>query len=157
MKTMRVAFYFSAFLFIAVSYNSCKKIIEDQLINGLWQVTNVSIDNSTDNYLNTLPYYPNGNDCCAYKLDFERDNTVIAYYIANNNFNRVFAGNWEVTAYNEIYVQVDSFIDGTFKITQPSIKARVLTSDANHIKAFDGTLTDTAETVITMKKIWYNP
>jgi hypothetical protein len=153
MKTMRIAFYFSALLFIAVSFNSCKKITEDQLINGLWQVTNVSIDNSTDNYLNTLPFYPNGNDCCAYKLDFERDNTVIAYYIANNNFNRIFAGNWEVTAYNEIYVQVDSFIDGTFKITQPSIKTRVLTSDANHIKAFDGTPTDTAETVITMKKI----
>lgn len=153
MKTMRYFLFISTFVGITFSFNSCKKITEDQLINGLWQVENVSVNGSSTNYLETLPLYPDGNECCTYKLDFEKDNTVIAYYITYNNFNRISAGNWEATAYNEVYIQVDSFMDGTFKITQPSIKKRVLTSDANHIKALDGTPTDTAETVIEMRKI----
>jgi len=149
MKTMRYVLFISALVGITFSFNSCKKITEDQLINGLWQVENVSVNGSSDNYLETLPHFTDGNDCCAYKLDFEKDNTVIAYYITYNNFNRISAGNWEATAYNEVYIKVDSFMDGTFKITQPSIKKRVLTSDENYIKA----LTDTTETVIEMRKI----
>ena len=66
---------------------------------------------------------------------------------------KIVAGNWEVTAYNELYVQVDSFMDGTFKITQPGIKKRRLTSEENHIKAYDSTPLDTAKTVIDIVKI----
>ena len=140
---------------VAVNITSCKKITQDQLINGLWRLNNVAIDTSTSNFLNTLPHYTDGNDCCAYKLDFEKDNTVIAYYINYNNFERIVAGHWQVTDYNEVFIQVDSFMDGTFKITQPGIKKRKLTSNQNHIKAFDGTGSpiDTAKTVIDIEKI----
>ncbi len=137
---------------IIFSFNSCKKITEDQLINGLWQVNKVTID-TVSNYLTRLPSYTDGNNCCAYKLDFERDNTVIGYYIANNQFNRISAGYWEATNYNEIYVQVDTFMDGIFKVSQPSPKVRRLTGATNHVKAFEGTALDTAYTVIDMKKI----
>lgn len=148
----RIAFMSALALTVMLSFNSCKKITQDQLINGLWQVNKVTID-TIDNYLTRLPSYNNGNDCCAYKLDFEKDNTVIAYYIANGNFNRIVAGNWEVTDYNEIYLQVDTFMDGIFKVSQPSIKSRKLTGAENHVWAFDGTALDTAYTVIEMKKI----
>ncbi len=135
---------------MAVGFGSCKKITQDQLINGLWQVTNVQVDTSTANFLDThLPHFADGNNCCAYKLDFEKDNTVIAYYITNDSFNRYDLGFWEATAYKEIYVQVDSFLDGTFKITQPSIKSRELNSDANYIPA----LGDTLPTMFEMEKI----
>ncbi len=150
---MRYLFFPAALLGLALSFNSCKKITEDQLINGLWQVNKVLVDTSTNNFLNTLPFYPDGNDCCAYKLDFEKDNTVIAYYIAYNNFNRISAGNWQATGFNEVFIKVDSFIDGTFKITQPTLKMRRLTSDENHLKVYDGTPLDTAKTVIEMEKI----
>lgn len=135
---------------IVAGMGSCKKITQDQLINGLWEVTNVEIDTSTTNFLEThLPHYANGNNCCAYKLDFEKDNTVIAYYITNDSFNRYDLGYWEATAYKEVYIQVDSFLDGTFKITQPTIKTRKLTSEENYIPA----LQDTLPTMFEMKKI----
>lgn len=153
MKMLRITFLSSILALLVFGVSSCKKITQDQLINGLWQVNNVSIDNSSTNYLETLPHYTDGNNCCAYKLDFERDNTVIAYYITYNNFEKIVAGNWEVTDYNEVYVKVDSFMDGTFKTTNPSPRHWKLSSDANHIKAYDGTAQDTAKTVIDMQKI----
>lgn len=150
---MRVCFLSALLALLVFGVSSCKKITEDQLINGLWKVSNVAIDTSTTNYLNTLVHYTDGNNCCVYKLDFERDNTVIAYYIAYNNFEKIVAGNWKVTDYNEVYVNVDSFIDGTFKTTNPSPRHWKLSSDANHIKSYDGTPLDTAKTVLDMQKI----
>lgn len=147
-------------IFVAISvvcsvavFSGCKKITQDQLIKGLWKVNTVYIDSSTTNYLTTLPHFTDGNDCCAYKLDFEADNTVIAYYLAYDNFEKIVAGNFEVTGYNEVFIKVDSFMDGTFKITQPSLRKRKLNSESNHIKANDGTPLDTAATVIEMEKI----
>lgn len=155
MKTSPLLLSLSVALVSVFYFSSCKKITQDQLINGLWQVNTVTIDTSSMNYLNTLVHYTDGNDCCTYKLDFEKDNTVIAYYITYNNFTKIVAGNWQVTAYNEVFVQVDSFMDGTFKTTNPSPKHWKLTSDKNHIKLFDGTGSplDTAATVIEMLKI----
>lgn len=152
-KLFRFASLISFLFFLAVAFNSCKKITANQLINGLWRVNAVYIDTSSVNYLNSLPNFTDGNDCCSYKLDFEKDNTVVAYYITYNNLHKISAGNWKVTDYNEVFVKVDSFMDGTFKITQPNIKQRKLTSPNNHIKANDGTPLDTAKTVIWMEKI----
>src|SRR3954467_15583035 len=110
MKIFPAALLTGLLLILVISFNSCKKITQDQLINGLWKVNTVTIDTSSTNYLNTLVHYTDGNDCCTYKLDFEKDNTVIAYYITYNNFTKIVAGNWKVTAYNEVLVQVDSFM-----------------------------------------------
>lgn len=150
---MRKIFVLIDIACIVAVLSGCKKITQDQLIKGLWKVNTVYIDSSTTNYLNTLPHFTNGNDCCAYKLDFEADNTVIAYYLAYDNFEKIVAGNFEVTGYNLVFIKVDSFMDGTFKITQPTIRKRKLNCDNNHIKAFDGTPLDTAATVIEMEKI----
>src|SRR4051812_30071145 len=103
MKIYHSVFLLTLLSAITMSFNSCKKITQDQLINGLWRVNTVTIDTSSVNYLNTLQHYSEGNDCCTYKLDFEKDNTVIAYYITYNNFSKIVAGNWKVTNYNEVY------------------------------------------------------
>ena len=153
MKILRTFFLLTTLVSLVLGFNSCKKITEDALINGLWKLNTVYIDTATTNYLNNLHYFTDGNNCCAYKLDFERDNTVIAYYITYNNFNKIVAGNWKATAYNEVFVQVDSFMDGTFKTTNTSPKHWKLTSPDNHIKAYDATPLDTAKTVIEMQKI----
>ena len=147
------------FLFVAgvalFTFNSCKKITQDQLINGLWKVNTVTIDTSSYNYLNTLRHYPDGNECCAYKLDFEKDNVVIAYYIAYNDIEKIVAGSWEAVDYNTVTVQVDSFMDGNFEIARPSPKHWKLTGEKNHLPIFDGVnpALDTAETFIDMQKI----
>lgn len=155
MKFYKIPLFISFAVALIAGVSSCKKITEDQLINGLWQVNKVTIDTSTSNYLNTLPYYSNGDDCCEYKLAFEKDNVVIAYYITYDSFARYDIGTWEATAYKEVYINVDDFIDGTFKVAQPvsNVKRRILTSEENHIKAFDNTALDTALTTIEMQNI----
>ena len=140
---------------IISAFSSCKKLTEDQIINGLWVVNQVNIDTFSTNYLDALPHFPSGNDCCNYKLDFERDGVVLAYYLTFDTFSYVTAGNWEVTKFNQVYINVDRFIDGTFDITKPAIRKWKLESDANHIKAFDGInpLLDTTYTKIQMEKL----
>lgn len=152
---MRVTLLLAVVIGFVVTFSSCKKITEDQLINGLWQVTKINVEGDTiENLLTTLPFYNPNDENCSYKLDFEKDNTVIAYYIANGSFVTIHAGNWDVTAYNEIYVNVDSFIDGVFKIYQPpASKTRKLTGEENHIRYYDGTALDTALTTIEMRKL----
>jgi hypothetical protein len=140
---------------VVFSVSSCKKITEDQIINGLWRVQTVYIDNSTTNYLNELPHYSDGGDCCFYKLDFERDGVVIAYYLAYDSLKSLDAGSWELLSGNEIQLKVGTFIDGIFEIEKPTLKHWRLNSDANHIAAYDSVnpLLDTAATRIEMKKI----
>ncbi len=155
MKTYRLLSILLIATGILLTVNSCKKITQDQLINGLWKVKSVTVDTSSYNYLNTLNHFADGDDCCAYKLDFEKDNIVIAYYIANNDLEKIVAGTWEAIDYNTVEVQVDSFMDGSFEINRPSPKHWKLTGEKNHLPLFDGVnpALDTAETVIDMFKI----
>ncbi|MDB5282600.1 MAG: hypothetical protein JWO06_1675 [Bacteroidota bacterium] len=141
--------------FIVFSFNSCKKITTDQLVNGLWKLDEVYIDTTTSNYLNHLQNYSNGNNCCLYKIDFERDDRVVAYYLTYDTFTNVTAGIWNIPEYNKIYIKLDNFMDGTFDILKPTTKKWDLTSGANHIKFLDGTNSpfDTTYTKLVMEKI----
>ena len=141
--------------FIIFSFNSCKKITEDQLINGLWKLDQVNIDTSSVNYMNTFRNFANGNNCCVYKMDFQKDDVVVAYYLTYDTFTLVTAGNWSVPEYNKITIKLDNFLDGTFDILKPSPGKWDLTSSANHIKAFDGINAqfDTTYTKLVMEKI----
>jgi hypothetical protein len=143
------------FAFLALTISSCKKVTEDQLINGLWRIDEIYVDTISTNYLYNLPHYPEGNNCCAYKIDFERDGTVLAFYVTHDSINYVAPGIWYLPEYNKIYMKVDSFFDGTFDIAKPTLKHFRLSSDANHIKAFDGVNPnmDTTSTKIDMVKI----
>jgi hypothetical protein len=145
----------AALLYVVFSFNSCKKITEDQL-NGLWKLTQVNIDTSNSKYLNQLPLFANGNNCCFYKVDFEKDDYVIAYYLTYDTFSRIAYGTWNLPAYNKVYIKLDNFIDGTFDILKPSLTHWELTSPANHISAFDNGVNpqfDTSYTKIEMYKI----
>ena len=151
-RTIALVLLFASVIF---SFNSCKKITEDQIVQGLWKVNTVHIGTSTDNYLNQFPSYLNGDDCCAYKLDFERDGVVLAYYIANNSVIDLDAGTWYLNSGNEIFIQVGNFIDGTFDIEKPSLKRWKLTSDFNHVQIQDSInpQLDTTYTKLDMTKI----
>ena len=155
MKLLRF-FLILSFSVALIAFNSsCKKITEDQIVTGLWKVKGVYIGPSQDNYLNQLPGYTNGGDCCTYKLDFERDGLAFSYYVVNNSIQNFSAGVWYLNAHNEIYIKVDNFIDGTFDIAKPTLKHWKLTTDYNHIAAFDSLnpQLDTTYTMIDMNKI----
>ena len=50
--------------------SSCKKAREDVLIKGLWDLQGVYVDTIMQNQMDNLPYWPDGNKCCEYRLDF---------------------------------------------------------------------------------------
>jgi hypothetical protein len=155
MKIVRFLFVTIVSCVVVVNFNSCKKIQQDNLINGLWQISDLHIDTIPSNFLLSLPHYPDGNDCCVYKLDFQKDDIVFAYYLTYDTFNYVVAGSWYLNQYNEIYMNFDKYFDGTFEIEKTSPKHFKLTSDKNHIRAFDGVNAelDTTFTEIKMDRI----
>lgn len=155
MKFIRPIILVLLFVSVLFSFNSCKKITEDQIVQGLWKVKGAYVGVSLDNYLEQLPNYTDGNECCTYKLSFERDGIVVAYYITYNTIQELTAGNWYLNSGNEIYIKVGTFIDGTFDIAKPSLKHWKLSSDFNHISAYDSInpQLDTTYTQLDMLKI----
>jgi hypothetical protein len=137
-----------ALLFLsAVTLNSCKKTTESQLVNGLWQLNTVNIDTSTSNYLSKYPNF--GGSCCGYKLSFQQSDVLFAYYISNDSVKNLYTGTWTVSSYNDVYMKVDSFIDGTFTIDRTTLSHWVLTSNHNHIAAFDNGVNPQFDTTYT--------
>lgn len=119
---------------VFVSASSCRKIQEDIFIKGFWKLNELYFDTISQNQMPVyFPGFTSTGNCCVYKLDFEPD-AVIGYYIVNNKFQRVVIGNWEVTKYNQILLQIDSFADGIFDVKKTTIKKFELTSEKNHVK-----------------------
>ena len=144
----------SLLIFVAFTSNSCKKTTESELMNGLWKLNSAYLDTSGTNYLNRFPNF--GSSYCAYKLSFQESDIVIGYYISNDSILRIVTGTWNVPAYSQVYVKVDSFIDGTFNISRPSLTHWDLTTNYNHIAAFDhgvNTQFDTSYTKLDMTKL----
>ncbi len=138
---------FSLSFLIIITTNSCKKTTESQLLNGFWKLNKVYIDTSTTNYLNKFPDF--GNSTSAYKLSFQESDVVLSYYIRNDSILQLTAGTWSVPSYNQVYIKIDSFIDGTFDISRPTLHHWVLTTDYNHIAAYDNGVNPALDTAYT--------
>ena len=123
--------------YLIFSFSSCKKITEDELINGIWQLEYVYLDSSTNNYMNTLPGFTMGNSCCYYRMDFQDNGVILAYYSVNDSVQYVVAGQWQLPVYNQIFIQCDKFMWGTFNISKPGIKHWQLSTTADYIPGYD--------------------
>ncbi len=135
---MKTTFAIIAGLMLLSTITSCKKIQEDMLVNGLWKLTSITINDTSSNILNSaLPYFANGNDCCEYKVYFERDGLVFAYYNTYDTSNVYAQGTWELEEYNKVYINLDKFFDGYFKVERKALKKYEFTSTANHFRIFD--------------------
>ena len=142
-------------LAVAFTVSSCKKTTESELVNGLWQVNNVNLDTASSNYLNKFQNY-NGCSNCAYKLSFQESDIIIAYYISNDSIIHLATGTWSVPSYTKVTIKVDDFIDGTFNISRPLLSHWILTTNLNHVAAFDHGVNpqfDTCYTKVDMVKI----
>ena len=145
----------SLLILIVFTTNSCKKTTENELVNGLWQVNTVNVDTASENYLNMFPNFA-GCSNCAYKLSFQEQDVVISYYISNDSIIHLATGTWTVPEYSKVTIKVDNFIDGTFNITRPLLSHWILTTQLNHIAAFDHGVNpqfDTTYTKIDMTKL----
>lgn len=144
-------------LLTTVAFSSCKKIREDNFIKGLWKLNSIYVDTLSANQMNALPYFSNGNDCCEYRLDFQDNDVLFGYYFTYDTFNNSgFAlGRWKLNSYNTIDLELGGYIDGRFDIEKPTPKTFRFSSDANHIKAFEGLYPnlDTAATTLNIEKL----
>ena len=141
-------------ILILTAADSCKKTTESQLVNGLWQLNTVNLDTATGNYLTKFPNF--GGSCCAYKLSFQENDILFGYYITNDSIKLLRVGSWNVVSYTQVYMKVDSFIDGTFDINRPTLSHWDLTSHYNHVAAFDGGVNpqyDTCYTKLDMTRL----
>lgn len=107
--------------------------------------------------MDVLPYFSNGNNCCEYRLDFQDNDVLFGYYFTYDTFNNSgFAvGTWKLNSYNTVDIELGGYLDGRFDIEKPSPKTFRFTSDANHIKAFDGIYPalDTAKTEVNIEQL----
>lgn len=143
-------------LFIPVIFSSCKKIQENFLLRGLWELQGIYVDTIPDNQMNNfLPSFANGDDCCNYKLGFEQDDVVVGYYVTYDSLNYVAAGTWRLDEYNKIVFKLENYIDGEFTLTRTGNRIYKMESDNNHIKAFDGINPDldTTYTRLELKRL----
>ena len=152
MKSMKYLLVMGVIMAVLCGTNSCKKIQQDEFISGLWKLDAIYVDSSSTNFMNNLQNYTNGNNCCIYKMDFQRDDVVFGYYQTYDTFTAVSVGTWELTKYNEIFMRFDRYFDGTFKIEKTTNKHYILTSEANHIRFYDG-INDVLDTAFTKIEI----
>lgn len=155
MKTYKTLLLLAVCGSILFTANSCRKIQEDTFIKGLWKINGLYFDTLSQNQMPThFDGFTAGNNCCVYKLDFQEDNVVFGYYLKNNQFQTVEIGSWEITKYNQIQLQIDSFADGIFDIEKTTVKKFELTSDQNRIKYYDGNpAMDTTYTKLEIERI----
>lgn len=143
-------------LLLLSSVTSCKKIQEDMLVNGLWKLNSITVNDTSSNILNTtLPLFSDGNNCCEYKLYFEKDGLVFAYYNTYDTSNTYAQGTWELEEYNKLYINLDKYFDGYFKVERKAIKKYEFTSTSNHFRVFDNVNPDidTAACVMLMQRL----
>ena len=132
---------------VVLVFSSCKKIQNDNLINGVWTLNSVLLDSSLQNYLNyALPQFANGNNCCHYEIDFEKNDKAFGYYLTNDSSYLVL-GMWNLPEYNKIYIHLDNFIDGTFDIDKKTMHHFVMSTDANRVKQYAVNYPSSGDTV----------
>jgi hypothetical protein len=162
---------FSLLIVSVFSILSCRKIREDNLVKGLWQVQSIKIDTATINNRNSplvrafidtatanggdflhslLPNYTANKANAYYRIKFDREDISFSYYNINEANVYTVLGRWDLPESEEIYLNSDNFLDGTFEIVQKgNVDNYEFTSDLNYIK----TMNDTVSTVVRIKRV----
>jgi hypothetical protein len=129
MRTTIIAAIFA----ITLLASSCKKIQNNVLIKGKWNVERVKSDFLTlENSMDLLiPGYVSNNECCRYIVDFKDDQTVTGTFYKDNQVMQIDSGEWKLDEFNLLYIQLGKYINGTFDINKDSKRFYKLTTDSN--------------------------
>jgi hypothetical protein len=155
--------------FVVIS-GSCRKIEEDNLIKGLWQVESIEIDtltmqNRSNPFIRNLINVANTHDGnylyaflegysvhksqAYYRLDYQRDGIVFAYYNIGDSNVYTTLGKWSLPKKDEIVQKVDKLWDGEFNLSKNGLSNYIFTSDNNYIKL----LNDTVSMEVRIKRV----
>jgi hypothetical protein len=118
---------------ITLLASSCKKIQNNVLIKGKWNVERVKSDFLTlENSMDLLiPGYISNNECCQYIVDFKDDQTVTGTFYKDKQVMQIDSGEWKLDEFNLLYIQLGKYINGSFDINKDSKRFYKLTTDSN--------------------------
>ncbi len=163
----------SFFLLIASLFTatSCRKIREDNLVRGLWQVQYFKIDTTTINnrsnpivraFIDTakahegdflhslLPNYTANKSNAYYRIKYDREDISFSYYNINEVNVYTVLGRWDLPKAETIYLSSDNFLDGNFDIVyKGNTDIYDFKTDLNYIKTLD----DTVSVVMKIKRV----
>jgi hypothetical protein len=164
---------FSLLLLVAslLTVTSCRKIREDNLVKGLWQVQYFKIDTTTINnrsnpvvraFIDTaaanegdflhslLPNYTANKANAYYRIKYDREDISFSYYNINEVNVYTVLGKWDLPKEETITLSSDNFLDGTFEIVNKgNYDTYDFKSELNYIK----TLNDTVSVVMKIKRV----
>ncbi len=150
---------------------SCRKIREDNLVRGLWQVQSFKIDTNTINnrsnsavraFIDTatvndgdflhslLPDYTANKNNAYYRIKYDREDISFSYYNIDEANVYTVLGRWDLPKAETIVLSSDNFLDGTFDIVNKgNADLYEFKSDLNYIKI----LNDTVSVVMKIKRV----
>ena len=135
------ASYFILFVIFIAALSSCKKIQENKIINGKWQVIKVELNGDSANAMEVfLQGYKTNAVCCRYIVNFRDDNTCSATYYRNDSIIYSVEGEWELKKFNLVYVKLDRYVNALLDIDRHSRTYYTLHSDENEVEALNQTV-----------------
>lgn len=162
--------FFAASILTLTSIVACRKIEEDNLIKGLWQVESIAIDtltmlNRSSPFVRNLIDKANANDGnflhsflegytvnqsnAYYRIDYQRDGIVFTYYNIGDSNVYTTIGKWALPKSDEISQRVDKFWDGSFDLSKDGTTKYLFKSGNNYIKF----LNDTVSMTVKIKRV----
>lgn len=159
-----------AIALIVTTTFSCRKIREDNLVKGLWQIQSLKIDtNSINNRSNAavralidtayanggnfmhslLPNYTANKPNAYYRIKYDRDDIVFSYYNINETNVYTVLGKWDLLEADVMYQKTDDFIDGFFDVKNKSTNEYEFSSSSNYISKWN----DTVSMIIKIKRV----
>lgn len=131
-------------LLLITFFASCKKIQENKIINGTWEVMKVELNHTDPNAMEVfLPGYVSNSTCCHYIVDFKDDNTCSGTYYRNDSIVYTKTGEWHMVEFNLVYVKLDEYVDANLDVNRHSKTYYSLSSETNKVAIFGGNETPT--------------
>lgn len=119
-----------------VSLTACYKTYRTYVIQGKWYLNAFEIDGGSTNHMNGfLPEYEDGDGTYViYMLD---NGLARGEYYVYDTLNYFVTGTWTLKSKDSIAMDMDDFVDGTFKIELLNKQEMILNSAHNQIDFFN--------------------
>ena len=133
---------FTTFLFLIFAgtfcmMSSCKKIKQNYIMNGEWDVLEVTLNGGSLNQMEQfLPGFTTGSDCCSYVMSFEDEGFCSTILTIDGDITAYSEGEWDMPNRNQLYFKVDEYVDGTFDLSKEGDGVWILDAPVNNIEAY---------------------
>ena len=113
----------------------CYKINKVSLMKGEWEITEFLVNGGSLNQLGQLlPDYKNNGRYVIYMLD---DGVMKSEYYVGNTLNYEEWGEWELESSDYLYINIDKYVNGIFKIHSNGDNKYTLYSESNIISFYN--------------------